>query len=192
MPEKYKNKYRIQSARLQNWNYAWDGMYFITICTKNMVHYFGEIVDKEMQLSHLGILADIFWHEIKSHAKNIELDAFIVMPNHVHGILILDGNDIDNRIDNRRDVACNVSTTTPKKNEFMSSISPKRNSISTIIRSYKSAVTKHARRLGFEFEWQTRFYDHIIKNSESYTKISNYIRANPEKWSEDLYFKNRY
>ena len=86
---KYKNKYRIASARLQAWNYGWKGAYFITICTQNKEHYFGKIIDEGMRLSHIGILADVFWYEIKNHAKNIELGEFVVMPNHLHGILII-------------------------------------------------------------------------------------------------------
>ncbi len=90
----FKNKYRIESARLQTWDYASEGSYFITICTKDRNHYFGEIVDAEMQLSPAGILADVFWHEIKNHANNIELGEFVVMPNHIHGILILHAIDV--------------------------------------------------------------------------------------------------
>jgi len=83
-----------------------------------------------------------------------------------------------------RDVACNVST----KDKFMSGISPKPDSISTIIRSYKSAVTKHARRLGYEFMWQTRFHDHIIRNEESFQQISEYIKNNPQNWKNDKFY----
>ncbi len=115
----YRNKYRIPSARLQNWDYRWNANYFITICTAKREYYFGNITDCIMQLLQVGVLADVFWHEIKNHAKNVELDAFVVMPNHVHGILVLKKNqDIANDANrtndsdgaNRRDVACNVST----------------------------------------------------------------------------------
>lgn len=92
MAKKFRNKYRIDSARWQNWDYGWDGAYFLTICTKNRRHYFGAVVDGKMQLSHAGIIADVFWNEIKNHAENIHLGAYQIMPNHVHGILILDGN----------------------------------------------------------------------------------------------------
>lgn len=81
--KKFQNKYRIHSFRLQNWDYSWDGIYFITICTKGRKHYFGEIVDGKMNLSKIGIIADILWHEIKNHAKNVELGEFVVMPNHI-------------------------------------------------------------------------------------------------------------
>lgn len=89
MNEKYQNKYRISSARLQSWDYANEGAYFITICTHNRLHYFGEVKNGKMVLSRIGVIANLMWHEIKNHAINIELGDFIVMPNHVHGILIL-------------------------------------------------------------------------------------------------------
>ncbi|WP_229598209.1 transposase [Runella aurantiaca] len=93
MREKFQNKYRIASARASWWDYGWNGAYFITICTKNREHFFGKIVDSKMQLSSIGVLADVFWHEIKNHAKNVELGAFVVMSIHIHGILILDKPD---------------------------------------------------------------------------------------------------
>ncbi|MFT3746835.1 MAG: hypothetical protein QM768_00895 [Agriterribacter sp.] len=93
MSDKFKDKYRISSARLHNWDYRWNASYFITICTQDRNNYFGAIENGKMILSKQGILADVLWQEIKNHAKNIDLDEFIVMPNHIHGIVILTGND---------------------------------------------------------------------------------------------------
>jgi len=184
--DKYKNKYRIPSARLQNWDYRWAGAYFITICTQNREYYFGDIINGKMQLSNIGVIADILWHEIKNHAQNVELGEFIVMPNHIHGILILNNNyDADNEIndnDNDNDAVAN------EKNELMSKISPKQHSISSIIRSYKSAVSKHAHRLGYGLEWQTRFHEHIIRDDKSYQTIKQYIINNPSKWNDDKFY----
>ncbi len=197
MTEKYKNKYRIKSTRLQNWDYRWSGAYFITICTQYREHYFGEIIEGKMQLSNIGVIADILWYEIKNHAKNMELGAFIVMPNHIHGILILNDNGVGN--DGGFVVETLHATSLrqhqhqhqPQNNkEFMANISPKSNSISTIIRSYKSAVTKHARRLGYDFAWQPRFYDHIIRDERSFNTISNYTINNPSKWTDDKFHDN--
>ncbi|MES2560786.1 MAG: transposase [Bacteroidota bacterium] len=89
MPEKFRNKYRIQSARLQGYDYRNAGAYFITICTQHRNHYFGECENKHMQLSPLGLLAEQFWFEIPNHFPNTSLDAFVVMPNHIHGILVI-------------------------------------------------------------------------------------------------------
>ncbi|MCF6224435.1 MAG: hypothetical protein L3J34_12010, partial [Flavobacteriaceae bacterium] len=157
--QKYQNKYRIASARLKGYNYGNAGLYFITICTANREHYFEKIIDKKIHLSNIGVLADVFWYEIKNHTKNMVLHQFVVMPNHIHGILeIVEnignndnvGNDVDGNDVDGRDVACNVPTTTTEtttKNEQMSKISPKSGTIGRIIGSYKGAVTKHANRL---------------------------------------------
>ena len=197
MAEKFRNQYRILSARLQTWDYGRAGAYFITICTHQQTHYFGEIVNGHMQLSVIGILADVFWHEIKGHAKNVELGAFAVMPNHVHGILWIDQNDGSDCGD-RRDKACLVSTksmiTPTTKMETTKTIGQRRfqnqgkNTVSSIIGGYKSAVSKHAHRLGYEFKWQSRFHDHIIRNHESYCRIEEYVITNPQNWANDKFY----
>ncbi|MCB9245765.1 MAG: transposase [Flavobacteriales bacterium] len=186
--EKFKNKYRIASTRLQTWDYRWAGAYFITICTKNRRHYFGEVRDRKMYLSNLGILADVFWYEIKNHTKDVELGAFVVMPDHVHGILFLNGAAAT-PAETETLHATSLSQSLPRlrrnnPNEFFSKISPKSGSVSTIIRSYKSAVTKHANRLGMEFAWQARFHDIIIRNQRSLKNISDYIIDNPANWGK--------
>ena len=186
--EKYKNKYRIASSRASWWNYSWNAAYFITICTQNRVHYFGEIINQKMQLSSVGILADVFWHEIKNHSKNIELDAFVVMPNHIHGILIIDGNE-----NGDIDIAADAET---RHAETRHALSQQRfqnqgkNSVSSLVGSYKSAVTKHANRLNLESGWQTRFHDHIIRNEVEFDRIANYIESNVANWKDDKFFKN--
>jgi REP element-mobilizing transposase RayT len=186
--EKYKNKYRIASSRAQWWNYSWNAAYFITICTKKRAHYFGEIIDKKMQLSNVGILADVFWHEAKHHAKNIELDAFVVMPNHIHGILILTGHE--NEISNQPIVEKQSEEPTQKTIGQQRFQNQGKNSVSSIIGSYKAAVTKHANRLNLEFGWQTRFHDHIIRNEAQFERIANYIANNVGNWQEDTFLKN--
>ena len=211
----FQNKFRNETIRLQNWDYRWAGSYFITICTKNREHFFGEIINGKMNLSNIGVLADIFWHEIKNHAKNIKLDAFVVMPNHIHAILTLNGGYIDDEMisdpgeindgDNgggMADMAAAIVGTghalslqsQQSQQSQQKSIGQNRyqnigkNSVSSIIGSYKSAVTKHARRLGYTFEWQRLYYDHLIQNKNSYYHISNYIRNNVKKWEEDRFF----
>ena len=178
MSDKFQNKYRTASARLQTWDYAWDAAYFVTICTKNREHYFGEIENEVMNLSGIGIIADVLWHEIKNHAKNIQLGEFTVMPNHIHGIVILDGNDNPP----------NPNPPTPQSPGQQRFQNPGKNSLSSIIGSYKSAVTNHAHRLNFKFEWQTRFHDHIIRDNKSFNNISAYIKNNVQNWSDDRFF----
>ncbi|MES2774849.1 MAG: hypothetical protein V4722_11730 [Bacteroidota bacterium] len=90
MPEKFLDKYRIPSARAQWWNYGNNGSYFVTICTKNREHSFGEIIDDEMQLSEIGKLAYKYWYHIPVQFSYVLLDEFVVMPNHIHGIITID------------------------------------------------------------------------------------------------------
>ena len=199
--DKFQNKYRIASARASWWNYGWNGAYFITICTKNRERFFGKIENGKMQLSKIGLLADVFWHEIKNHTENIELGAFVVMPNHIHGILILDNPIVSNSqtlpVETLHATSLQQqqqSSSPSQKNQFMSDISPKSNSVSAIFRSYKSAVTKHCNRLkltdddGVVFGWQTRFHDHIIRNDEEFQRINDYIETNPANWENDKFY----
>jgi len=89
MSDKFKGKYRIKSTRLPNWDYGKDAVYFVSICTQNREHYFGEITNGVMQLSEIGKMANKYWLEISEHFPFVELDEFVVMPNHVHGIIII-------------------------------------------------------------------------------------------------------
>lgn len=91
--DKFENKYRIPSARAQWWDYGSNAPYFITICTKNREHFFGEIKDGKMVLSGIGRMAYVFWMEIPVHFSFVVLDEFVVMPNHIHRIIIIDKND---------------------------------------------------------------------------------------------------
>ena len=140
MPIKFQNKYRIDSCRLKNWDYGNNGAYFITICTKNRAHFFGNIFNKKMYLNKIGYIAARFWLEIPKHFPFVELGNYVVMPNHIHGILIINKNNVD--VVER--LQCNVSAGETNKNQHLSKISPKAGTISTIIRSYKSVVSKNA------------------------------------------------
>ena len=106
MIDKYKGKYRVPSARLKNWDYGSNAPYFVTICTENKICYFGNIKDGEMHLSDLGQLANTYWLEIKNKFPFVILDHFVVMPNHIHGIINIDKKLI---IDDRRDAIYRVS-----------------------------------------------------------------------------------
>jgi len=90
MSDKFQNKYLISSARLKNWDYGSNAIYFVTICTQNREHYFGEIANGKMQLSETGKIAQRFWFEIPNHFPFVKLGEFVVMPNHLHGIIIID------------------------------------------------------------------------------------------------------
>ncbi len=233
MPEKFQNKYRIPSARAQWWDYGWNGAYFITICTTKRAHYFGEIVNGKMNLSPAGVIADILWHEIPNHSPFVELGDFVVMPNHVHGILILnkpdrgtgvgdrdrqnqDGDErdaiyhdvIDRDVETGHALSLQQQPTqqrTPQQTENATDESSQplpdeqtiaqtrfqnigKNTVSSIIGSYKSAVTKHANRLALPHGWQTRFHDRIIRDDAEYQRISDYIVSNPDNWDQDQFY----
>ena len=200
MNDKFQNKYRMPSARLPHWDYGWNASYFVTICTHNRECFLGKIAHGQMELSGIGELANQYWMEISNHFPFIELDAFVVMPNHVHGIIVMDkpddrdhGDIINDTVGNTVETLHATSLqpqpqfTRTNKNKIMTSISPKRGSLSTIIRSYKSAVTQNARKINPYFTWQSRFHDHIIRDEKSYQTISEYIIANPLKWKDDKF-----
>ncbi len=197
--DKFKNKYRITSARLQNWDYGSPGLYFITICTKNRECYFGDITTVEtqciaslqpmtsIQTTKIGQIAETEWlktPEIRPD-MNIELGEFVVMPNHFHGIIIIGGNKYNNDC---RDAMHGVSTTTiktPTKNKF----GPQIKNLGSIVRGFKSSVTTFATKNNIVFGWQERFHDHIIRSHDEYLRISNYIINNPANWGKDKFFK---
>ena len=204
MAEKFQNKYRIPSARHPNWDYGTNGAYFITICTKDRQYFFGECADEKMKLSTLGAIVQGFWYKIPKHFPFIELDEFVVMPNHIHGILILNKNKVNENI---------IETIGPVEighrpvstDEYVSinnndkTIGQKRfrnqgkNTVSSIIGSYKSICTKHIHAAFplLNFEWQTRFWDNIIRDNEAFDTISRYIINNPLNWEDDKFLKKK-
>ncbi len=166
---KFNKTFRIESARLKEWDYSTPWWYYITINTKNHVEYFGEVKNEKMVLNKLGKIVLEEWLKTKEIRKNIELNSYVVMPNHIQGILIIN--------DNCRAVARNGST---EKKNIHSNILPKTNSLSAIIRSFKSAVSKQIHLTGnTEFSWQARFYDRIIRSESELFRIRKYIQQNP-------------
>ena len=194
--DKFKNKYRIPSTRLQNWDYGWNAPYFVTICTKNRKHFFGEIVDGEIKLSEIGKIVETEW--LKSFEMrpdmNLLMGEYIIMPNHFHGIIIIGKNKYNTKRDTGRDTehdingrdamhcVSTVNTTNPK-NKF----GPQSKNLASIIRGFKIGVTINARKINPDFAWQPRFHDHIIRNNIAYRRISNYIINNPSNWKGDKF-----
>ncbi len=205
MQNKFQNKYRISSARLQSWDYSKNGAYFITICTQNREHFFGKIVNQEMQLYELEKLAQQFWLEIPNYFPFIELGNFVVMPNHVHGILIIN-NPVETRfIASDNEINHEINFVIEKETRLIASLQEKisdkniggfsgnknpmlQHNISKIIRWYKGRCSYESRKIDSNFGWQSRFYDHIIRNSKSLDTIQNYIIENPLKWENDKFY----
>jgi len=177
MPEKFQNKYRIQSTRLQNWDYGWNAAYFVTICTKNREFFFGDVVDGEMQLSEIEQLAHKYWMEIPEHFPFVILDEFVVMPNHVHGIVVINKDDDSRELEMLETPNLGVSTKKWKPA-----------TLGVIINQYKRVCTINARKITPDFAWQSKYYDHIIRNDDSFQRIKKYIYENPLKWDEDKFY----
>lgn len=171
MAEKYKNKYRIKSARKPNWDYGNNGMYFITICTKKMEHFFGDVINGKMQLNDIGKTVNNQWLktlELRAD-MNVQMGEFVVMPNHFHAIIIIGDNKYN---------------TQPDK-IIQSKFGPQSKNLASIIRGFKSSVTTITRKNGnTNFGWHPRFHDHIIRNEKSFNNISQYIIDNPQKWND--------
>ena len=193
--DKFKNTYRIKSARLQNWDYGSPGFYFITICTKGREHYFGEIENGEMILNELGSIVNSEWiktPKIRSD-MNLELEEFITMPNHFHGIILIGENEFNRRRDAMHRVSgmdcenamdCRDAMHRVSTNQF----GAQSKNLASIIRGFKSSVTTAAKKLNIDFAWQERFHDHIIRSQDELIRISNYIMNNPNSWKDDKFF----
>ena len=199
MTNKFQNKYRIPSARLKNWDYGANGGYFLTICTQNRKHFFGKIIEKQFIASEIGTLAEKFWMEIPQHFPYIELGNFVVMPNHVHGILIIDKNgdsDIRESVDGESvetRLIASLPPTNPLPPPQIGGVTGENNpmiqdNISRIIRWYKGRCSFEMRKIRADFGWQPRFHDHIIRNAPEWERIQTYIENNPMNWKEDKFY----
>ncbi|HZL10200.1 MAG TPA: hypothetical protein VFC65_09395 [Prolixibacteraceae bacterium] len=192
------------------------------IDTTNPHHSSNIDIQPVMQLSKIGQLAEKFWRTIPQHFSFVKLDAFVVMPNHIHGILIIDkpddgcdnsGNGDNGRIDvvdeiNGIDVDvtgdvetghCPVSTNQNQNQNINSTTEPQtpgelrfrnqgKGTLSSIVGSYKSIVTKYAHQIHADFEWQERFHDRIIRDEEEFYQIANYIESNVSNWQNDKFY----
>lgn len=181
MPEKYKNKYTIKSARLAGYDYSKNGMYFVTICTKNREEYFGKIENEKMILSEIGKIIQEELLKTSNIRPNIVLDECVIMPNHLHLII-----EIVNSAASVETPRRGVSTIGIKISHGGYNPNWKPNSVGSIINQFKSICTKKIWKCGNPvFAWQSRFYDHIIRNEISLNKIREYIQTNPVGWERD-------
>ncbi|MGN1193952.1 MAG: transposase [Acutalibacteraceae bacterium] len=166
-----------KTLRLQNFDYSSNGKYFITICTYGKGYFFGEIVNGVINLSVLGKIAEEEIHNVnlKRAHQYIEIEKYVVMPNHIHMIISIYKPDLFHEY---------------QKEKFSV---PTSESISAVVRSYKSAVSKRVHEISDGTNipytvWQPRYYDNVIKNEEAYRKICEYIETNPLRWKEDRFY----
>ncbi len=184
MSNKFQDQYRVKSTRLKHWDYNSCGGYFVTICVKDHACMFGNIENGQMALNELGLEAKKFWDQIPKHFSHVHMDEYVFMPNHMHGI--------------RRDAIYGVSKLAPpiingvSKQDKSSGIVPTdknpmfNDSLSTMIRWYKGRTTYEINKLiQKKFQWQARFYDHVIRNDADLDRVREYIRNNPLNWELD-------
>ena len=174
MSELFHDRYKIESIRLKHWDYSSDGAYFITICTKDRIEYFGEIINGKMKLSGIGKIVYDEWIKTEQIRQNVHLDEWVVMPNHFHAIVIIENDNVIGPVG-----AC-------RGMPLQQFAKPQSKSLSMIVNHFKSAVKRWCNKNGFEyFQWQRNYYEHIIRNeTELYIK-RRYIINNPMKWELD-------
>ncbi len=159
--------------RLKKYDYSDAGWYFVTICTQNRECLFGNVINNKMVLNKFGEIIDKCWTEIPNHINNVELNEYIIMPNHVHGIIVIRNSN------------------QPVGNAYMRSLQTDhwqyrtKMLLSIIMHEFKSAVSRYIRKYNSLFQWQKSFYDHIIRNENDLNRIRQYIRDNPMNWNDD-------
>jgi len=167
-----------RSIRLKGYDYSRAGAYFVTICTHQRQCLFGDIVDGDMRLNALGEIARQCWLAIPDHFPHARLDEFVIMPNHVHGIIWI--------VDDVRADAANVvgaKNFSPLQNQYPHGTSK---TIGSIVRGFKIGVTKWARQhANVHTVWQRNYYEHIIRDEKSLNRIRQYIMSNPMRWHLD-------
>ena len=159
-PLLFRNRFRVPSARLRSWDYRWPGIYAVTICVQGRVCCLGEVIEDEVELAPLGLIAAEEWLAIPRTHPHVALDEWIIMPDHVHGILIFQGEDH------------------PSPQEGLPA-----GSLGAVIGQFKQRVTKRIRaRRQPQFSWQERYYDQILRDDEDLERYRIYIRENPLRW----------
>lgn len=209
----FQDCYRIPTARA-TWHDYDAGEYFITVCTQNMEHYFGEIVSGQMCFSRIGEFADEQCRNIQMHHAYATIPLWVVMPNHLHAVVIIDNNKIPYEKRNvekqRRYVETFPETsqmvsreTFPETSQMMSRETFQETSLqrepiqiatemqswlSVVVRQLKQSITCFAKNNGIPFAWQSRFHDHIIRNNDDRNAIADYIENNVVKWEYDKFY----
>jgi REP element-mobilizing transposase RayT len=203
------DKHHRRTVRLHDYDYSQAGLYFVTICAQNHECLFGDIVDDKMILNETGQIVHNEWLRTAELRPNVRLHNFVVMPNHFHAILEIMQceNSIENYVaddDNggdgtgvgaRRALPLHETTNAKQRtNELPQSRfqNQGKNTLSSIIGSFKSSVTKNVHGLGLYFAWQRNLWEHIIRNYGEYARIADYIDNNPMRWTEDRFYKQKY
>lgn len=161
-----------RSIRLRDYDYSLSGAYFVTLCAHQRQCLFGNIQDGTMCLNLLGQTIQNCWNNIPIHFSKVELDAFVVMPNHIHAIVLL------------------TDTEEIPLQQKASSSGPKQGSLGAVIGQFKSSVTRQFKQDSGAFGplWQRNYYEHIVRSETALNHIRTYIDINPAKWADDVLF----
>jgi REP-associated tyrosine transposase len=168
-------KHHRRSIRLTGYDYKQSGAYFVTIVTRNRLCLFGDISDGEMVLSDTGRIAEVSWVGLSSRFPTVSLDSFVVMPNHIHGI-----------ITDRAQFIAPASVPHNQAGIAQEGAMNRAPTLGEIIRTYKAASTRMIRQTAnLKFAWQRNYYEHVVRNEESLNRIRQYILENPARWAID-------
>jgi putative transposase len=184
-------RHHRRSTRVKGYDYSAEGMYYVTICTRERQCMLGNVVEDEMKLNEFGKLVELCWLEIPQDFTRASLDIHQVMPNHIHGIIRILAEDLCrdliNEIPTKNNQIASGHNEIPEGNNANSPLmkNPKQ-TLGKIIRSFKAKATKKIHDAGHpDFGWQSRFYDHIIRDGKDLDRIRRYILDNPAKWMYD-------
>lgn len=197
MADKFRDKYRVPSARAQWWDYSSEGLYFITICVKNRENILGKINIGQMVLSEFGEIVMEEWERSFEIRNELFCEIYVIMPNHIHAILRIENNETHGIVETHgRASHDRIETHGHIETHGRASLRhgvayrvPK--SISSFVAGFKSVATSRINQLRNspgKPVWQTRFHDRIIRDHQSFLTINNYILNNPSKWHEDTFF----
>ncbi|MFD2515206.1 transposase [Pontibacter locisalis] len=169
--------------RMLGYDYSREGLYFVTSCVQGRACVFGHVAEEEMVLNKYGQIATQQWHWLAAQYPYLVLHAFVVMPNHVHGIIEIDQNLV---VRTGRDLSAQlpVDETGTEKESSRTKVK----SISELMGAYKATTSKQIRLAGLaDFAWQRSFHDHIIRHERAYRHIEQYIQNNPALWKDDVF-----
>lgn len=184
-------RYRRRSIRLQGYDYSQEGVYFVTICTQKGGWLFGTIVDGNMRLNNGGTIAQACWVKVPAHFSHIALDVFVVMPNHVHGILsIADRADRNVGAGSLRPCALDGASSGVQIETKGAETAPlqRKPTLGQTVAyfTYESAKRINAARgTPGAPVWQRNYYEHVVRNAETLTHIREYMLNNPLHWALD-------
>ena len=184
-----RKKHQRRSIRLPGYDYTSPGFYFVTFCVHGGECVLGEVVDGEMRLSEWGQVASRYWMRIPDHFQHVQLDAWVVMPNHMHGIIVITRKGEASPANDPSTHNLTLDPARPQDTAHARDASPlQRGSLGAIVGNFKSVMTRRINRLrgmpGTPF-WQRNYWEHIIRDDDPLNRIREYIRDNPKRWDED-------